>query len=245
MNIIYMTKIDISQNVSKGNLSSEMILGILFIIYLVIGYPTPQPLAEIVHSNTGTFIVVVLFLSLFLFCSPILAILGLFVGFELIRRSEPKTTFVTPGFFSGDESYDANMITETINEYAQENNYEENNNNDEIFEENKKNSFFTASNQFPYTLEEEVVKVMAPSEQAGPRTYQDQYQPNLEYDYDADEVDYHPDGGEEDYHHDGGEEDYHHDGGELDYHNDGGELDYHHDGGEPDYHHDGGQLDES
>ena len=165
-------------DISKGKMTSEVILGTLFIIYLVLGYSTPQPLAQMIHSNLGTFIVVTLFLSLFLFCNPILAILGLFVGFELIRRSEPTPTIVI-----------TSPPTTTTMSYS--NHYESDSegfNNNSLFEENKKASFFTASNQFPYTLEEEVVKVMAPPQRVGARTYQDEYQPILDTIHDAESI---------------------------------------------------------
>jgi hypothetical protein len=169
-----MTKIDLS----KGKMTSEVILGTLFIIYLVLGYPTPQPLAQMIHSSLGTLIIVTLFLSLFLFCNPILAILGLFVGFELIRRSEPTPTLVITSPPGDSSSYDENGYESDGHGY----------NDNHLFEENKKNSFFTASNQFPYTLEEEVVKVMAPPQRVGARTYQDEYQPVLDTIHDAESI---------------------------------------------------------
>jgi len=175
-----MTKIDIS----TGKITSEVILGVLFVIYLILGYPTPQPLAQMIHSSLGTFIIVVLFLSLFMFCSPILAILGLFVGFELIRRSEPTPTLVVTS--APTTYYNNNNNNNSYNNGY--NNTNEGFNNNSLFNEDKKSSFFTATNQFPYTLEEEVVKVMAPPQKVGARTYQDQYQPILDTIHDAENI---------------------------------------------------------
>jgi hypothetical protein len=132
---------------------------------------------------------------LFLLCSPILAILGLFVGFELIRRSEPTPTLMVtstpsptfmmtsaPTTYYNDNSYDNDY---NDNSYSNDN---EGFNNNSLNEEDKKSSFFTASNQFPYTLEEEVVKVMAPPQKVGARTYQDEYQPILDTIHDAENI---------------------------------------------------------
>jgi len=200
-----MTKIDIS----SGKITCEVILGVLFVIYLIMGYPTPQPLAQMIHSSLGTFIIVVLFLSLFVLCNPILAILGLFVGFELIRRSEPTPIIMVtsaPTTYYNDESYnddynDYNDNTnDNTNDYTNDNTNDNTNGNDDegfdnngfnnnsLFDQDKKNSFFTATNQFPYTLEEDVVKVMVPPQNLAARTYQDEYQPILDTIHDAEGI---------------------------------------------------------
>lgn len=51
--------------------------------------------------------------------------------------------------------------------------------------ENKKMSEFTAFNQFPYTLEQEVVKKMAPMVRSGSNLTQASYKPLLENLHDA------------------------------------------------------------
>ena len=84
---------------------------------------------------------------------PVLAVLALFVGFDLIRRSS-----LTTGI-------------DALQKYAPS--------------EVKKTSQFTAFNQFPYTLEQEVVKKMAPIVQSGSSLSKPSYKPLLDNLHDA------------------------------------------------------------
>ncbi len=113
----------------------QLALAILFIIYLITGYQVPQPIAGMIDTLFGKIVVVIISLSLFAYMNPILAVLGLLVAFDLIRKST-----MTTGTF-GMENY--------------------------MPCEEKKMSQFTAFNQFPYTLEQEVVKKMAPVHKPG------------------------------------------------------------------------------
>jgi len=108
----------------------QLLLTILFIIYLIMGYSTPEPIANLVDTMVGKIAIFAIVIYLFLYTNPILAVLGLFVAFDLIRRSAMTT---------GIDALAAYLPTEE-----------------------KKFSQFTAYNQFPYTLEQEIVKKMAP-----------------------------------------------------------------------------------
>jgi hypothetical protein len=92
-------------------------------------------------------------ITLFIYSNPILAVLALFVAFELMRRSSIST---------GIDSLKRYMPTEE-----------------------KKMSQFTAFNQFPYTLEQEVVKKMAPIIRSGSTLSKPTYKPLLENLHDA------------------------------------------------------------
>ena len=85
--------------------------------------------------------------------NPILAVLSLFVAFDLIRRSSSATGI------------------DALKKYAPS--------------EEKKMSQFTAYNQFPYTLEQEVVAKMAPIMKSGSSLTQASYKPLLENVHDA------------------------------------------------------------
>jgi hypothetical protein len=110
----------------------QVILLILFIIYLLAGYKTPELLARGIDTIIGKIVVVVVAILLFCKCNPILGVLGFVVAYVLIRRSEMKT---------GTYALERYMPTEE-----------------------KKASNLTAFNQFPYTLEQEMVSKMAPIE---------------------------------------------------------------------------------
>jgi hypothetical protein len=131
----------------------ELTLAILFIIYLIMGYKTPEPVATVIDSIVGKIVIMLIVIYMFMNTNPILAILALFVAFDLIRRSS-----VTTGI-------------DALQRYAPT--------------EEKKSSQFSAFNQFPYTLEQEVVKKMAPIVQSGSSLSKPSYKPLLENLYDA------------------------------------------------------------
>jgi hypothetical protein len=131
----------------------ELILVVLFIIYLIMGYKTPEPVANLIDSIGGKIILFIVVIYLFMHCNPILAVLALFVAFDLIRRSSVATGI------------------DALKRYAPS--------------EEKKSSQFTAFNQFPYTLEQEVVKKMAPIIQSSSSLSPASYKPLLENLYDA------------------------------------------------------------
>ena len=131
----------------------ELILIIIFIIYLILGYKTPQPIAFLVDSIVGKIVIFIIVIYMFLYTNPILAVIALFVAFDLMRRSSMTV--------------DNNLIQSYIPS-----------------EENKMNQF-TAFNQFPYTLEQEVVKKMAPIVQSGSVLKKASFHPMLENLYGA------------------------------------------------------------
>ena len=137
----------------KKDKISELILVILFIIYLLMGYKTPEPIANLVDTLVGKLVIVFIVIYMFVKTNPILAVLALFVGFDLIRRSSSVTGI------------------DALQKYAPT--------------EEKKISQFTAYNQFPYTLEQEIVKKMAPIVQSGSSLIKPSYSPLLEDLHDA------------------------------------------------------------
>jgi hypothetical protein len=113
----------------KRNMS-QLLLVILFIIYLIMGFKMPDPVANMIDSSAGKVIVALLALLLFGYSNPILGVLGIMVAYQLIKSSSEKT-----GMAALEKYYPT---------------------------EEKKWSPFTPTHQFPYTLEQEVVKQMAP-----------------------------------------------------------------------------------
>jgi len=132
----------------------ELILTIILIIYLILGNDTPQPVASLVDNFPAKIIIFGIVIYMFLYKNPILAIISLFVAFELMRYSSSNIT------------YDG--LVQTY-----------------IPSENNKTSQFTAFNQFPYTLEQEVVKKMAPIVYSGAVLNKATFQPLLDNLHDA------------------------------------------------------------
>lgn len=131
----------------------ELVLAILFIIYLIMGYKTPQSIANLVDTLVGKIVILLIVIYLFMNTHPILAVLALLVGFDLIRRSSVATGI------------------DALQKFAPS--------------EEKKASQFSAYNQFPYTLEQEVVAKMAPVMKSGSSITKASYKPLLDNLYDA------------------------------------------------------------
>ena len=131
----------------------QLILAFVFIIYLILGLKTPEPIAGLVDSLIGKIVIFIIVVYLFIHFNPILAVLALFVAFDLIRRSS-----LTTGL-------------DALQKYAPS--------------EEKKMSQFSAFNQFPYTLEQEMVKKMAPIVRTGTSLTQASYKPLLDNLHDA------------------------------------------------------------
>jgi hypothetical protein len=132
----------------KKQHKGELILGILLVIYLVMGLKTPDSIANLLDNIVGKVVVFVIVFYLFAYYNPILGILGLFAAFKLIRGSS-----ITTG-------------SDALQKY--------------VPTEEKKASQFSAYNQFPYTLEQEVVAKMAPILQSGSSVTQASYKPLLD-----------------------------------------------------------------
>ena len=141
----------LNELLEKKNMS-QLILVILFIIYLIMGFKTPDSVATLIDSGAGKIVVAVVALLLFAYSNPILGVLGIFVAFHLIKSASIKT-----GMAALEEFFPT---------------------------EQKKWSPFTKENQFPYTLEQEVVKKMAP-QKFNTNYVKASYKPMLEDTYDA------------------------------------------------------------
>ena len=135
----------------KRNMS-QLVLVILFLIYLILGLKMPDSVANIIDSSVGKIVVCIAALLLFGYSNPILGVLGILVAYQLIKSSSEKT-----GMAALEKYYPT---------------------------EEKKWSPFTPTHQFPYTLEQEVVKQMA-SQKFNSNFVQAPYSPVLDDTHDA------------------------------------------------------------
>jgi hypothetical protein len=119
----------INQLYERKNMG-QLILIILFLIYLVIGYNTPHDLAILIDNIWGKAIIIIIAIVLFASSNPILGILGFFVAYKLIMTSN-----IDSGNY-GKEHY--------------------------IPKEEKKYADMINNNEYPYTLEQEIIKLRAP-----------------------------------------------------------------------------------
>jgi len=137
----------------KKEHTGEFILIILIIIYLILGFKTPEMIANMVDNIIGKVVIILIVIYLFLHANPILAVLAALAAFDLMRRSNDATGLGALAAYAPSEQ--------------------------------KKMSQFTAFNQFPYTLEQEVVAKMAPIVRSGSSLTPPSYKPLLENLYDA------------------------------------------------------------
>lgn len=133
----------------------QLLLVILFIIYLLMGFKTPEGIASMIDSTMGKIVVALFALLLFAYSNPILGVLGIFVAYQVIRGASIKT-----GMAALEEYYPT---------------------------EEKKWSRFSPTHQFPYTLEQEVVKKMAP-QKFNTDYVKASFTPTLEDTYDAEYI---------------------------------------------------------
>ena len=130
----------------------ELLLSVLFIVYLVMGFSIPSNIASMIDSTIGKIVVSLIALMLFAYTNPILGVLGLLVAYHLIKGSAIKTGM------AGLEAY---YPTEA-----------------------KKWSPFTSTTQFPYTLEQEMVKKMT-TQKFNSEYIKAPFRPTLDDTYDA------------------------------------------------------------
>ena len=69
----------------------EILLFVIFVAYLIFPIKTPFFLASMVDSTFGIIGIFIVIIYLFFYANPILAILYIFVAYELVRRSSEIT----------------------------------------------------------------------------------------------------------------------------------------------------------
>jgi hypothetical protein len=121
----------------------EIFLFILFVVYIVFSIPTPTFIVPFIDSPLGLLVIIMTTLYLFLYTTPILGILSILVAYELLRRSSQVTGKTQ------------------IMEYTPT--------------QIKKDNYMKEMNPPTHivTLEEEMIKQMAPIGQSDPTTYID------------------------------------------------------------------------
>jgi hypothetical protein len=79
--------------IKKENIG-QVILLLLFSVYLIFQLKLPSGISSTVQTIPGKIIISLIVIYLFMHKHPVLAILGLLVAFDLIRRSDDKQIFI-------------------------------------------------------------------------------------------------------------------------------------------------------
>lgn len=74
-------------DVLKKLSSKEMIVMISFILYIILPVQTPSSLIPLINSYIGLIAIFAITVALFVYTTPVLGILFVFVAYELLRRS--------------------------------------------------------------------------------------------------------------------------------------------------------------
>jgi hypothetical protein len=78
-------------NLFKSFSQLEILLLVIFILYIVLPIQTPNFLASAIDSSLGMLTIFIVTVYLFFHVNPILAVVYIFVAYELLRRSAHKT----------------------------------------------------------------------------------------------------------------------------------------------------------
>jgi hypothetical protein len=78
-------------NLFKSFSQLELLLLVIFILYIVLPIQTPDFLAGAIDSSLGMLTIFIVTVYLFFHVNPILAVVYIFVAYELLRRSSNRT----------------------------------------------------------------------------------------------------------------------------------------------------------
>jgi hypothetical protein len=142
-------------NLLEKRHTPDLVLSVLFFIYLVLGLKVPDSFAFVIDSTIGKIIIALSALMLFAYSNPILGVLSLLVAYQLIKGASTITGM------AGLDEYNPT--------------------------ESKKWTPFAERHQFPYTLEQEMVKKMT-TQKFNTEYVKAPYRPVLEDTHDAEHI---------------------------------------------------------
>tara|TARA_B100000902_G_C27191385_1_gene854122 strand:- start:118 stop:612 length:495 start_codon:yes stop_codon:yes gene_type:complete len=79
-------------NLLKKENCHELVLSIIFFIYLLFDIKTPAQIASVLNNIIGLCVIIIAVIYLLINSNPILGVLSVLVAYELIRRSDLDTT---------------------------------------------------------------------------------------------------------------------------------------------------------
>ena len=69
----------------------EMVLALLFVLYIILPIEMPEMISQLIDGSMGMIVLFGLAVYLFFNVNPVLAVLFVFVAYELLRRSSKAT----------------------------------------------------------------------------------------------------------------------------------------------------------
>ena len=104
------------QGLFKSISMVEIIVAVLFVVYIVVPIPTPRMIAPYVESPLGMISIFCIIVALFLFTHPIVAILYLLVAYVLLQRSaapHPQSSYIQ---YTPNANERAAAVTQELNQ---------------------------------------------------------------------------------------------------------------------------------
>ena len=83
------------KNILKSLTKLDYALIVIFILYIIFPVNTPEFLKGVIDSSLGMLTIFIITVYLFFYVNPIVAIVYIFVAYELLRRSINKSGTVT------------------------------------------------------------------------------------------------------------------------------------------------------
>ena len=135
----------------------EIVLLLAFVVYIIFPIPTPEAIRPMVDSPLGLVGVFIITVSLFVYTSPLLGIVYIFVAYELLRRSS------APAHVAAVQQPERNArMTEYMPSHVPK----------PIPTQAEKDAQLQSMNPpVPTTLEEEIVQIRAPIGRSDPVKY--------------------------------------------------------------------------
>jgi hypothetical protein len=142
-----------------GKISApEISLLIVFIVYIIFPISTPEFMIPLVDSPIGYISIFIITVGLFVYTSPILGILYIFVAYELLRRSSARSLPVQTHQYSANDRYSTQYmpthVPKSIPELA-----------------DKQDEMARMNPVSQPTLEEEIIQIRAPVGTSTPSSY--------------------------------------------------------------------------
>lgn len=157
----------INELFEKKNIG-QLMLGIVMIIYLIVGYKMPCFISNFINTPLGVVVFILMSIILVFKLNPIIGVLSIFVVYEIIQRAKKNIC---------ESTTQLDMPIESLSQFAPKEKYVQ--------------SPFNINNQFiPITLEQEIVEKMAPICSQNSIYTKATYTPLLENIYNSAPIDY-------------------------------------------------------
>ena len=107
---------------------SQLVLAIVFILYLLFNIQTPEPIATYVDTMYGKIIIAVLSILIFMKTNPIIGVLGFIVAYQMIKTASVSSgTYGMKHYLPSEKNKQAEMesFNENIPSMSEDNTLEE------------------------------------------------------------------------------------------------------------------------